>query len=54
MHANQREEIKEAYAGEIVAVVGFKDTITGDTVCDQEHPIILEKFYFPILSFLLP
>jgi elongation factor G len=47
MHANQREEIKEAYAGEIVAVVGFKDTITGDTVCDQEHPIILEKISFP-------
>ncbi|MEK7592502.1 MAG: elongation factor G [Patescibacteria group bacterium] len=47
MHANQREEIKEAYAGEIVAVVGFKDTITGDTVCDQEHPIILEKILFP-------
>ncbi len=47
MHANQREEIKEAYAGEIVAVVGFKDTITGDTVCDMEKPIILEKISFP-------
>jgi elongation factor G len=47
MHANQREEIKEAYAGEIVAVVGFKDTITGDTVCDKDHPIILEKITFP-------
>ncbi|MEK7141189.1 MAG: elongation factor G [Patescibacteria group bacterium] len=47
MHANQREEIKEAYAGEIVAVVGFKDTITGDTICDEENPIILEKITFP-------
>ncbi len=47
MHANQREEIKEAYAGEIVAVVGFKDTITGDTVCDLERPIVLEKISFP-------
>ncbi|MEK7577876.1 MAG: elongation factor G [Patescibacteria group bacterium] len=47
MHANQREEIKEAYAGEIVAVVGFKDTVTGDTVCDGEFPIVLEKITFP-------
>jgi elongation factor G len=47
MHANQREEIKEAYAGEIVAVVGFKDTITGDTICDAERPIVLEKISFP-------
>ncbi|MBI3559986.1 elongation factor G, partial [Candidatus Gottesmanbacteria bacterium] len=47
MHANQREEIKEAYAGEIVAVVGFKDTITGDTVCEPDKPIILEKISFP-------
>jgi elongation factor G len=47
MHANQREEIKEAYAGEIVAVVGFKDTITGDTVCNEEKPIVLEKIIFP-------
>ncbi|MBI4065239.1 elongation factor G [Candidatus Gottesmanbacteria bacterium] len=47
MHANQREEIKEAYAGEIVAVVGFKNTITGDTVCDGEKPIVLEKISFP-------
>jgi elongation factor G len=47
MHANQREEIKEAYAGEIVAVVGFKDTITGDTVSDSMHPIILEQITFP-------
>lgn len=47
MHANQREEIKEAYAGEIVAVVGFKDTITGDTICDPDKPIVLEKISFP-------
>jgi elongation factor G len=47
MHANQREEIKEAYAGEIVAVVGFKETITGDTVCDIEKPIVLEQISFP-------
>jgi elongation factor G len=47
MHANNREEITEAYAGEIVAVVGFKDTGTGDTICDKEHPIILEKITFP-------
>jgi len=47
MHANQREEIKEAFAGEIVAVVGFKDTITGDTICDDTKPIVLEKITFP-------
>jgi elongation factor G len=47
MHANQREEIKESYAGEIVAVVGFKDTITGDTICDINKPIVLEKITFP-------
>lgn len=47
MHANQREEIKEAYAGEIVAVVGLKDTVTGDTLCDEAKPIILEKISFP-------
>lgn len=47
MHANNREEIEEAYAGEIVAIVGFKDTVTGDTICDQANPIILEKISFP-------
>ena len=47
MHANQREEIKEAFAGEIVAVVGFKDTITGDSISDEEHPIVLEQITFP-------
>ncbi|MBI4091767.1 MAG: elongation factor G [Candidatus Levybacteria bacterium] len=47
MHANNREEIKEAYSGEIVAVVGFKDTSTGDTLCDESKPILLEKITFP-------
>jgi elongation factor G len=47
MHANQREEIKEAYAGEIVAVVGFKDTTTGDTLCENENQIVLEQITFP-------
>jgi len=47
MHANQREEIKEAFAGEIVGLVGLKDTITGDTLCDDKHPIVLEKISFP-------
>ncbi len=51
MHANQREEIQEARAGEIVAVVGLKDTRTGDTLCDQAAPIILEgiKFAAPVI-----
>ena len=47
MHANNREEIKEAYAGDIVALAGLKDTRTGDTLCDPEKPIILEKMEFP-------
>jgi elongation factor G len=47
MHANEREEIKEAYSGEIVAIVGLKDTITGDTLCDENKPIVLEKISFP-------
>ncbi len=47
MHANHREEIKEVYAGEIVAAVGLKETTTGDTICDPDHPIILEKITFP-------
>ncbi|OGJ15780.1 MAG: translation elongation factor G [Candidatus Pacebacteria bacterium RIFCSPHIGHO2_01_FULL_46_16] len=52
MHANQREEITEARAGEIVAVVGLKDTKTGDTLCDEAHPIILEGITFsePVIS----
>ncbi len=47
MHANDREEIDEAYAGEIVAAVGLKDTITGDTLCDETRPLILESITFP-------
>ncbi len=47
MHSNQREEIKEAYAGEIIAIVGLKETGTGDTLCNEEKPIILEKISFP-------
>ena len=47
MHANEREEIEAAYAGEIVAVVGLKDTGTGDTLCDEKDPILLEQISFP-------
>ncbi len=47
MHANKREEIREASAGEIVVVVGLQSTTTGDTVCDEEHPIVLERVTFP-------
>lgn len=47
MHSNQREEIPEAYAGEIVAIVGLKETSTGDTLCDESKPIVLEKITFP-------
>jgi elongation factor G len=47
MHANHREEIQEAYAGDILAVVGFKDTSTGDTICDEAHPVLLESMDFP-------
>jgi elongation factor G len=47
MHANDREEIDEAYAGEIVAAVGLKDTITGDTLCDDSNPVMLENISFP-------
>ena len=47
MHANQREEIKEVGAGDIAAIVGLKDTITGETLCDEEHPIVLESMDFP-------
>lgn len=52
MHANDREDIPEAFAGEIVAVVGLKDTRTGDTLCDQANPIILEGISFaePVIS----
>lgn len=47
MHANDREEIDEAYAGEIVAAVGLKDTVTGDSLCEESDPIILESITFP-------
>ena len=47
MHANQREEVDEIYAGEIAAIVGLKDTTTGDTLCDPDKPIILERITFP-------
>ena len=47
MHANHRQEIDEVHAGEIAAAVGLKDTTTGDTLCTEEHPIILESMEFP-------
>jgi len=47
MHANNREDIKDATAGDIVAIPGLKDTITGDTLCDSAKPIILERMIFP-------
>ena len=47
MHANNRQDIEEAYAGDIVAVVGLKESSTGDTLCDINHPIILEQMTFP-------
>ena len=47
MHANHREEIDMVYAGDIAAAVGLKDTTTGDTLCDEDHPIILESMEFP-------
>ncbi len=47
MHANKREEIKEVYAGDIAAAVGLKTVTTGDTVCDEKHPIVLESMDFP-------
>jgi len=47
MHSNNREEIKEAFAGDIVALVGLKDTTTGDTLCEANKPVILERMEFP-------
>ena len=47
MHANHREEVEEIYSGDICAIVGLKDTSTGDTLCDEAHPIILENMEFP-------
>ena len=47
MHANSREDIKEACAGDIVAIAGLKTVTTGDTLCDTSKPIILERMEFP-------
>jgi elongation factor G len=47
MHANSRQEISIVYSGDIAAAVGLKDTITGDTLCDEKHPVILESMNFP-------
>jgi elongation factor G len=47
MHANNRKEIEKVYSGDIAAAVGLKDTTTGDTLCDEAHPIILESMEFP-------
>ena len=47
MHANKREEIKQVYAGDIAAAVGLKSVTTGDTICDEKHPIVLEAMDFP-------
>ncbi len=47
MHANDREEVKKVFAGEIAAAVGLKDTITSDTICDEDKPIILDRIVFP-------
>ena len=47
MHANDREEVKKVFAGEIAAAVGLKDTITSDTICDEEHPVELNRIIFP-------
>lgn len=47
MHANHRQEIQDVYAGDIAAAIGLKDTVTGDTLCDEKSPIILESMQFP-------
>lgn len=47
MHANHREDLEKVYSGDIAAAVGLKNTTTGDTLCDEEHPIILESMVFP-------
>ena len=47
MHSNDRDDIKEAYAGDIIAVASLKQSTTGDTLCDQNHPVILERMEFP-------
>jgi elongation factor G len=52
MHANKRERVEQASAGDIIAVMGLKEITTGDTICDEDHPIILEpiEFYEPVIS----
>jgi elongation factor G len=52
MHANKRERVLQAFAGEIIAVMGLKETATGDTICDEAHPILLEpiEFFEPVIS----
>ena len=47
MHANKRHELDKVYSGDIAAAVGFKNTTTGDTICDEQHPVILESMEFP-------
>ena len=47
MHANKRAELEKVYSGDIAAAVGFKFTTTGDTICDEQHPVILESMEFP-------
>ena len=48
MHANDRDDVEAVYAGDIAAVVGLKNTFTGDTLCDDKHPILLERIRFPV------
>ena len=52
MHANQREDVQEVYTGEIAAAIGLKEVVTGDTICDEDHPIVLERptFAEPVIS----
>ena len=52
MHANKRERVEQATAGDIIAVMGLKEIVTGDTICDEAHPIVLEaiEFYEPVMS----
>ena len=47
MHANKRMELDKVYSGDIAAAIGFKFTTTGDTICDEQHPVILESMEFP-------
>jgi translation elongation factor EF-G len=53
MHANSREDVKIARAGDIVAVAGLKDVITGETLCDEKAPIVLERMEFPGMYYFL-